>query len=59
MKAIIEEVAMKNNIDFDTILPLAIRRRIDRKSLEYHHLVGAGQVSPLAAIEPLVVGIIL
>ena len=40
------------------ISPSAIRRRVDRKSLHSHHLAG-GQVSPLAKIEPTILGIII
>ena len=58
LKNIIKECTKKYEIDQDIISPLAIRRRVDRQSLECHHLAG-GQVSPLADIEPLVVGIIL
>ena len=46
-------------MNVENISPLAIRRRVDRQSLECHHLAGGGQVSPLAEIEPIVVGIIL
>lgn len=54
---IIKEVAKKNNVNVENISPLAIRCRVDRQSLECHHLAGGGQVSPLAEIEPIVVGI--
>ena len=58
MKKIINECIKKHNINNDGISPIAIRRRVDRQSLSCHHLAG-GQVSPLADIEPLVIGIIL
>ena len=59
LKKIIAEVAMKNNVNANNVSLLAIKRRVDRQSLECHHLAGGGQVSPLAEIEPIVVGIIL
>ena len=58
LKKIIKECTEKHNIDNDGISPIVIRRRVDRQSLSCHHLAG-GQVSSLAAIEPLIVGIIL
>ena len=59
LKKIIAEVAKKNNVNANDVSLLAIKRRVDRQSLECHHLAGGGQVSPLAVIEPIVVGIIL
>ena len=54
---IINEVKEKRGI-IVKISPSAIRRRVDRKSLQCHHLAG-GQVSPLAKIEPTILGIII
>ena len=57
MLAIIKEVEKAKKIDVE-ISPEAIRKRVQRKSLENHHLTG-GQVSPLEKIEPLIVSIIV
>ena len=54
---LINEVKDKRGVSAK-ILPSAIRRRIDRQSLHSHHLAG-GQVSPLAKIEPTILGIII
>ena len=54
---IINEVKEKRGITVK-ISPSAIRRRVDRKSLQCHHLAG-GQVSPLAKIEQTILGIII
>ena len=51
-------MAKKNNIDAVETSQLAIRCRVDRQSLDYHHLVG-GQVPPVIEIEPIVFCIIL
>jgi len=55
---LIDEVSDKRGVNKEKILPNAIRRRVDRHSLHCHHLAG-GQVSPLARIEPTIIGIIV
>ena len=57
LEAIIQEVKVKNDIDSE-ISPSAIRRRLERNSLQSHHVAG-GQISPLLRMEPTVVEIIL
>ena len=57
LNEIIEDVRKKKGIK-DKISPLAIRKRVQRNSLDNHHLAG-GQVSPLQRIEPIIVNIIV
>ena len=57
LKDIITQVKSKKGIDIE-ILPSAIRRRLERKSLQSHHVAG-GQISPLLRIELTVVEIIV
>ena len=59
LKKIIAEVSKRNNVNVNNVSLIAIKRRVDRQSLECHHLEGGGQVSPLTEIETIVVGIIL
>ena len=55
--AIINDVKKARKVE-DNISPEAIRKRVQRNSLENHHLAG-GQVSPLQKIEPIIVSIIV
>ena len=55
---IIDQVKRKRNIMDADISPAVIRRRFYRGSIENNHLAG-GQESPLRAIEPIMVEIIL
>ena len=57
LEKLINEVKKKRNIE-DNISLLAIRKRVQRNSLESRHLAG-GQVSPLLKIEPVIVSIIV
>ena len=54
---IIEEVKERNDIKSE-ISPSTIRHRVERISLQSHH-VGGGQISPLLRMEPTVAEIIL
>ena len=56
LKEIITQVKSKKGIDIE-ILPSAFRRRLERKSLRSHHVVG-GQILPLLRMETTVVEII-
>ena len=57
LQKLIDDEKKKRKIN-DEISPIAIRKRVQRNSLETRHLAG-GQVSPLLKIEPAIVSIIV